>query len=360
MPPTSVHFNGSVNLPDAETVMREISSRIPSGLSRMPDGETGDRIDWVQFQMRKFAEMPEFVEVASHAPGTSKFVETAGAPPTPVRRLAAGVSAESVNWPNLGYADAYFKSYELFYALQQDGRIPSGLRFQMQYPTPLASTAASFVPEEVTAITASYEAALLADLDRALARIPHDHCAVQWDVCMEMLMLEGFAGFDATVREISASLVRCVDRVPADLPVGLHLCYGDYGHMHQIQPKSLECQVQLLSAVAAAASRPVDWASFTVPQDRRDEGYFAPLRELAVGPETELDFGIVPYYPADQAPGTTDDQVRAIDAALAKSRAGARDWGIATECGMGRVANGDVLELLDLHRDILERQREHA
>jgi len=31
MPPSSVHFNGSVNLPDAETVMQEISSRIPMG-----------------------------------------------------------------------------------------------------------------------------------------------------------------------------------------------------------------------------------------------------------------------------------------------------------------------------------------
>ena len=37
MPPSSVHFNGSVNLPDAETVMREISSRIPSGVRRMTD-----------------------------------------------------------------------------------------------------------------------------------------------------------------------------------------------------------------------------------------------------------------------------------------------------------------------------------
>ena len=33
MPPTSVHFNGSVNLPDTETVMREISSRIPAGFA---------------------------------------------------------------------------------------------------------------------------------------------------------------------------------------------------------------------------------------------------------------------------------------------------------------------------------------
>jgi len=38
MPPTSVHFNGSVNLPDAETVMREIASRIPRGLRRMTEG----------------------------------------------------------------------------------------------------------------------------------------------------------------------------------------------------------------------------------------------------------------------------------------------------------------------------------
>ena len=39
MPPSSVHFNGSVNLPDAETVMREISARIPAGVRRMTDGE---------------------------------------------------------------------------------------------------------------------------------------------------------------------------------------------------------------------------------------------------------------------------------------------------------------------------------
>jgi hypothetical protein len=47
MPPTRFHFNGSVNLPGAETVMREIAARIPSGLVRIPDGETGDRGSWV-------------------------------------------------------------------------------------------------------------------------------------------------------------------------------------------------------------------------------------------------------------------------------------------------------------------------
>lgn len=41
MPPTYVHFNGSVNLADAESVMREIVSRVPSGLRRVPG--RGDR-----------------------------------------------------------------------------------------------------------------------------------------------------------------------------------------------------------------------------------------------------------------------------------------------------------------------------
>jgi hypothetical protein len=54
VPASSVHFNGSVNLPDAETVMREISSRIPSGVRRMTDGETGERGYWIHYQIAKF------------------------------------------------------------------------------------------------------------------------------------------------------------------------------------------------------------------------------------------------------------------------------------------------------------------
>ena len=45
---------------------------------------------------------------------------------------------------------------------------------------------------------------------------------------------------------------------------------------------------------------------------------------------------------------------RVIDAELAESPSGAREWGICTECGMGRAAAEDVPTLLDLHREILE------
>ncbi|HUB04257.1 MAG TPA: hypothetical protein VMA76_04255, partial [Solirubrobacteraceae bacterium] len=134
MPPTAVHFNGSVNLPDGETVMREISSRIPNGVRRMTDGETGDRGYWINFQIRKFEQMPEFETVS-----VGKAYETSpDAPSMPQLRLTEGASAETIVWPNLGYADEYTASFATFERMQNEGTIPADVRFQMQYPTPLA------------------------------------------------------------------------------------------------------------------------------------------------------------------------------------------------------------------------------
>ena len=155
--------------------------------------------------------------------------------------------------------------------------------------------------------------------------------------------------FDAII----AGLARCVEQVPAEIPAGLHLCYGDSGHQHFKQPESLALQVRVVNAVIAAAGRPVSFISFTVPQYQRDDSYFAPLAGLAAGRDTELNFALVPYHPAEQAPGTTDAQVRFIDTALAASPGGAREWGISTECGMGRASRDEIPALLDLHREIL-------
>lgn len=350
MPPSSVHFNGSVNLPDAETVMREISSRIPNGVRRMTDGETGARNSWIRFQVQKFDAMPEFEEVVRSQVSGPYPQRTRS---MPLLRLRPGVRADSVKWPNLGYADEYGKSFQLFSALQDGGTIPRGVRFQMQYPTPLAPIAGTFVPQEVPPLTEAYGAALFADLDRALATIPHDRSAVQWDVAREFALLEGAFGAPVPVGQIAAGLIQCADHVPRVVPVGMHLCYGDAGHRHFKQPESLQKQVDLVNVITAGSRHPIAWFSFTVPQDRTDEGYFAALRDLQVGPETELYLSLVPYHAAAQPPGTTAEQVRLIDANLAQSRSGAREWGICTECGMGRAAAEEVGELLDLHREIL-------
>ena len=348
MPPTGVHFNGSVNLPDAETVMREISERIPSGVRRMTDGETGDRNYWIHYQFQKFSEMPEF-EVAATAPAS----ETPdGAPPMKQFKLREGASADTIEWPDLGYAHEYGKSFAIFDALQQDGTIPAGTRFQLQYPTPIASVGAAFAPADIPAVLGSYAAALFADLGKALASMPHDRVAVQWDIALEFALLEGAFGLDQMPLEaVVPGIVGALDQVPADVPAGLHLCYGDYGHAHFKEPESLQMQVDLINAVVATASRPLSFVSFTVPQGRDDAEYFAPLSDLQA-PDTELNLALVPYHPADQSEGTTATQIGHIDAVL-----GDREWGVCTECGMGRVAAADVPGLLDLHSKIIEGAR---
>ena len=49
------------------------------------------------------------------------------------------------------------------------------------------------------------------------------------------------------MEEIAPGIVRCLERVPVDVPVGLHLCYGDYGHQHWKQPESLPMRVDLVT-----------------------------------------------------------------------------------------------------------------
>lgn len=348
MPPNCVHFNGSVNLADAETVMREIVSRVPAGIRRLPDGETGDRASWIFFQLQKFLEHPGFVSVHDGGrPGDYQQIPTV--------RLAGGIAPGSLEWPDLGYASAYAESYELFSRLATAGVVPPGLRFQVEYPTPLAPVRSWIAPDQQDKLMGSYERALFSDLRQLLALTPHDRVAVQWDVAVEFGILEGGRGDAApeALDEIAARLARCISQVPPDVPAGLHLCYGDYGHRHLVEPASLAMQVLVLNEVIAMAPRTVSFTSFTVPQYQRDPAYFSPLRDLRADGQAELYFSLVPYHPADQQCGTTGEQVSLIDGFLAESAAGPREWGICTECGMGRAERDDVPGLLDLHRRIL-------
>jgi hypothetical protein len=69
MPPDHDHFSGSINLDNAELVMRELVSPIPAGLRRMPDREAGDQADWIVCQLRKFPQLPWLV-LARPQPGS--------------------------------------------------------------------------------------------------------------------------------------------------------------------------------------------------------------------------------------------------------------------------------------------------
>jgi hypothetical protein len=96
--------------------------------------------------------------------------------------------------------------------------------------------------------------------------------------------------------------------------------------------------VEMANAVAAGVKRPIQFFHMPVPKGRSDDGYFAPLEKLKLGPRTELYLGLIHHNDA------------AGDAArLAAARRHARVDGIGTECGMARGDPARLPALLAAH-----------
>ena len=332
-----IHLVGSIPLANEEDVFRTASTTLGDSLKRIPDGETGVRSNWIGWQAAVFARNPS-LEVA---PVNDKDYGLR------MRyRLRPGTPASAVAFDRLGYADAALASYATFARLKQAGAIAPATRFQVCLPTPLAPVTSFLAPESRAVVEPAYEARLLAELAEIGAAIPHDQLAIQWDTAIEFGILEGVMPTHLAdpQREIVDRLVRLGAQVPADVELGYHLCYGDAGHRHFVQPRDTSRLVTVANAICAGGKRPVNWIHLPVPRDRDDAAYYAPLKDLQWHPETELYLGLV--HVTDGLAGT---QRRMAAAAMVVS-----NYGIATECGFGRRPAETVTPLLQLHREAAE------
>src|ERR1700733_12741100 len=98
-----------------------------------------------------------------------------------------------------------------------------------------------------------------------------------------------------------ASIGRASQHVPSGAELGLHLCYGDPGHKHVVEPTDTKLMVELTNALVAAIKHPIAWVHMPVPHERDDVAYFNPLKELKLERGTELYLGLV--HRTDGLPG---------------------------------------------------------
>jgi len=331
--PRGVHLNGSIPLANAEEVFRVTSSILGERLHRIPDGETGVRTNWIGWQREVFARNPSFETIP---PDPNAYA------PFPRFKMRRGAS--DVVFNSLGYADAALASYMVFTDLKRSGMIPDKYRFQVSLPTPLAPVTAFIADEERTEVQQAYEKAMFAELDRIASGIPHRELAIQWDVAVEFGLLEGvaFTNYAHVKAGIIEQLVRLGNQVPGDIELGYHLCYGDAGHKHFVEPEDTTKLVDIANSIAAGLKRSLNWISMPVPRNRSDNAYFAPLKNLQLHPETELYLGLVHY--TDGVEGTR----RRIEAAQRV----VKDFGVATECGFGRRSPETIPDLLHIHSEV--------
>ncbi len=336
--PTGAHLVGSLPLADADAVFRAAAETLGDRLRTIPDGETGERTIWIQWQAGVFAEHPD-LEVNPVPEGQYA--------PFDQYRLRAGADPAHLRFERLGYAEQAERSFARFAELQQEGAIADHVRLQVSLPTPAAPVTQVVAPDWRAAVEPAYEEALLREVDQLARALPHDRLAVQWDVAIEVGMWEGLGGlftpwFDDVHDAIIERLARISARVPDDVALGYHLCYGDYGHEHFVQPADTANLVALANRLSEAVGRPIAWVHLPVPRERDDAAYFAPLRDLRLHPETQLHLGLVHH--TDGAEGARRRIAAAQDTI--------EDFGVATECGFGRRPAEQVRPLLELHREL--------
>lgn len=360
MPPVGCHFNGGVNLSSPEEVFEAIGDRLRGKIRRIPDGEIdtvgqelegagshprkGSRQNWIWFLTDAYDSAFGIEELEP--------VDLFG-DPFPSYGLTG--DPEDILFPEgLGYADVYEDSYDRFLQARKDGKIESGVRFQAQFPT-AAAVAFWLRPEDQQRALPIIAKVLEGEITNFIDWTDENDVAVQFDTAIEPGLIDGWYGEKIPVEVVADQLVVNLDAVNSRVPTGFHLCYGDYKHHHLGPVPSLELQVNLINALTARAHRTINWFSITVPQDETREEFFAPLANLRLQPETELYFGIVPYHPDQQEPGTTEKQIELIDRFVQSAHGLGRqdlepvEWGVSTECGMARVESKDIPVLLGIY-----------
>jgi len=336
----SILLVGSVPLANSEAVFRMLASKLGIYAKRYPDGETGHRTNWIRWQRHVFERHPNF-ELENPDPSIAGIRDAQTRPIFKLKDRTADVELGA-----LGYAKEAVSSYATFSRLKKSDELPPDTRFQVSIPTALALVSSFVSLADRAAVEPAIERALRGEADAISSAIPHQELALQWDAVMEIVGYDGGYPlhypdkFEGGVSRIC----RHVDFVPEGIEVGIHLCYGDPGHKHIIEPKSLRSSVEFANAIVAGSKRRVTWVHMPVPRDRMDAAYYEPLSDLWPDRSAELYLGLV-----HQSGGIAATRQR-IDLA----ERFAADFGIATECGLGRRSPDTIPGLLDLHRQAAE------
>jgi hypothetical protein len=229
--------------------------------------------------------------------------------------------------------------------------IAAGTRFQVCLPTALAVIDAFCAKNAVLQIEPAYELAMRTEVAKIAAEIPHNDLCIQWDLCVEMILWDGRSTFYSQVAD-KAGIIERTHRLCREIPegveLGFHLCYGDFEAKHFIEPLDASSMVSLGNALVKNAGHAVSYVHMPVPIERDDDAFFTPLEDLNFPDGCELFLGLV--HAGDGTEG-----------ALRRAKAANKvvsNFGIATECGLGRCKTpDDVRRLLELHADVAQRLR---
>jgi hypothetical protein len=337
----AAHLVGSTPFADADEALDLFFQRLAPHLRWMPDGETGDRQNWIIGILESFREHPD-LEPAR--PGDWSDYDR-----TPTFRVRRGHRFGSANL-DLGIARHFAESWPLFQARRDaagDGIAPD-LAFQVGIPGDFDLAIFTFGnPVAALRYRSVFRNATLREV-RAIHAQAGDRVVYQVEVPAELVFLTRLPGpmVAPAARFLASGICRLAAGAPEGSRWGIHLCLGDmnhraYGRLRDVTP---------IVALAEAIIR--GW-----PAGRRLEFLHAPLAAANEPPPLEVEFYAPLARLSARMPagtrfiagivheGRTLDEQRELLARLDGLLGSPVD--VACSCGLGRRSREDALATID-------------
>ncbi|WP_239003832.1 hypothetical protein [Nocardia panacis] len=271
----------------------------------------------------------------------------------PLHRVRRGVELNGTAM-DLGYLHEAEQAAPLFERLRAEREL-SGVTLQLGMPTPFTMAFIALGPAGVPRYRSAFAAATVREI-AGIRALLGDGVVIQLEATAE-LVLSALTQPLHRAAEAALELGRGIADLAAASPpgtrFGVHLCLGSMGNKARTAMRTAQPLVDLANSVARhwPSDRPLEYvhgplAAGDIPPPRR-AGFYAPLGELSLGPETAFYAGFVHDEPSSAQQVQT---LRMIECAL-----GARVGGVASACGLGRrpraVAEAMVTRAAELAAD---------
>lgn len=330
------HLVGSIPAASAAEAMRLAVDRLGPDLSYLPDGETGDRRNWVISMIEGFRQHPDLRLVRdgdwSDYDTLPRFAVKRG------RRLYGAAL-------DLGITAAARAASPEFTALRdQLAQAPRRPRFQIGIPGDIDLAMFTFGPAGPVRHLRPFTEALAATMYQSAAL--GGDVLFQIEVPAELVLL---ARAPAQARPaLAALLARRITALALGAPegaqFGVHLCLGDMNHRALGQMPDASPVVLLANALAARwpAGRPLQYVHAPLAAadnpPSADPAFYQPLTGLRLGAGVDFIAG----FAHEEQDAETQFRIRQ----LIEDAVG-HPVGISTSCGLGRRAQDSALAAMD-------------
>ncbi len=320
----AAHLVGSLPGDDADDAMRLALASLGPELASLPDGETGDRHNWIIHIIEAMRNHPDLE--------LKKDGHWSDYDDIPVFRVRRGrtLRGDSLDF---GHVANFEDSWPAFARLRDQQRHPT-LAFQVGIPGDFDMALFTLGPAGPFRHRAAFRQATLREI-REIHRLGGEDVVFQIEIPAELAFV---ARVPPPVRRAMANylargIARLVRLSPAGARFGLHLCLGDMNHRALATMPDTMPVVLLANAIIKAwpAGRSLEFvhAPFAAAEiePRTDPEWYAPLTRLNIPAATRFAAGFVHE---DQ-----DLEVQRQLRSLIERNVG-REVAVSTSCGLGR------------------------